>query len=155
MSEVKATAGIPFPPPLIYVAGLLLAVPLEIVFPTGGLPLAVTIAGAVLGIGLGAALDWDAAKRFMRAGTPAIPFQPTQALVLTGPYRFTRNPMYLGMAALYVGLAFAFGLLWAFAILPFVILIIDRMVIAREEPYLERLFGEEYREYKQRVRRWI
>ena len=153
--QKKPTAGIPFPPPTVYLAGLLLAIPLELLFPTGDLPTAVTIAGAVIGIGLSLFFDLDATRRFSRAGTPAIPFKPTEALVTTGPYRVTRNPMYVGMACLYVALALIFGLLWAFAFLPFVILIIDRLVIAREEPYLERLFGQEYLDYKQRVRRWL
>jgi protein-S-isoprenylcysteine O-methyltransferase Ste14 len=84
-----------------------------------------------------------------------IPANPTTALVTSGPYRFTRNPMYLGMAFLYVAFAFGFGVMWAMALLPVVILVVDRFVIAREEPYLERKFGQRYRDYKARVRRWI
>jgi protein-S-isoprenylcysteine O-methyltransferase Ste14 len=63
--------------------------------------------------------------------------------------------MYVGMAFLYLSLAFAFGLLWPLAILPFVLLAVNRLVIAREEPYLERTFGEDYRAYRGRVRRWL
>jgi protein-S-isoprenylcysteine O-methyltransferase Ste14 len=81
--------------------------------------------------------------------------KPDTALVTSGPYRFTRNPMYLGMAFLYVGFAFAFGVIWALAFLPAVIVVVDRFVIAREEPYLERNFGQAYRDYKARVRRWV
>jgi protein-S-isoprenylcysteine O-methyltransferase Ste14 len=65
----------------------------------------------------------------------------------------TRNPMYVGMAFLYV--AFAFGVMWALAFLPAVLLIVDRFVIAREEPYLEAKFGRAYRDYKARARRWL
>lgn len=154
-NQKHSTAGIPFPPPTVYLAGLLLSIPLELAFPTGGPPTVVRVLGALLGLGAFAYLAGDAMRRFTRAGTPAIPFKPTEALVTTGPYRFTRNPMYVGMATLYVALALAFGLLWAFAFLPVVILLIDRLVIAREEPYLERLFGQEYRDYKRRVRRWV
>jgi protein-S-isoprenylcysteine O-methyltransferase Ste14 len=151
----QSTAGVPFPPPLVYLAGLLIGIGLEIAFPTAALPTAVAIAGAALGIGASLLLDVNAMRWFGRARTPAIPFKPTTALVTDGPYRVTRNPMYLGMAALYAGVAFAFGLLWAFALLPVVLVVIDRVVIAREEPYLERLFGEQYLAYKRRVRRWI
>jgi protein-S-isoprenylcysteine O-methyltransferase Ste14 len=80
---------------------------------------------------------------------------PTTALVTSGPYRFTRNPMYLGMSFLYIAFAFAFGVIWALAFLPAVIVMVDRFVIAREEPYLEQKFGQSYRAYKARVRRWL
>lgn len=92
---------------------------------------------------------------FRRAKTSMVPMKPTTALVTSGPYRLTRNPMYLGMAVLYVALALALGVIWALAVLPFVIFAVDRLVIAREEPYLERKFGEQYRQYKGRVRRWV
>ncbi len=83
------------------------------------------------------------------------PWRASSALVTSGPYRFTRNPMYLGMASLYAGIALAFGLLWSLALLLAVLVVIDRGVIAREERYLERRFGDEYRIYKQQVRRWL
>jgi protein-S-isoprenylcysteine O-methyltransferase Ste14 len=63
--------------------------------------------------------------------------------------------MYVGMAVLYAALALSLGVIWALAVLPLVIIAVDRLVIAREEPYLERKFGDQYREYKSRVRRWI
>ncbi len=63
--------------------------------------------------------------------------------------------MYLGMALLYLGLALAFGLLWAVALLPIVVAVIDRGVIAREESYLEAKYGAAYNDYRGRVRRWI
>ena len=133
----------------------MIGVGLEIAFPVDPLPTIVSVIGAVAGIGGSMLLDGGAMRRFLRAGTPAIPFKPSTALVTSGHYRITRNPMYVGMASLYIGLAFAFGLIWAFALLPIVVVVIDRLVIAREEPYLERLFGEEYLAYKRRVRRWI
>jgi protein-S-isoprenylcysteine O-methyltransferase Ste14 len=81
--------------------------------------------------------------------------RPTTALVTSGPYRLTRNPMYLGMAFLYAGLALSFGVTWSLAFLPLVLLAVDRLAILREEHYLEAKFGEEYRRYKARVRRWL
>jgi protein-S-isoprenylcysteine O-methyltransferase Ste14 len=92
---------------------------------------------------------------FRRAGTSMIVTNPTTAMVTSGPYRFTRNPMYLGMAFLYIALALAFGVIWALIVLPAVIVAVDRLVIAREEPYLEAKFGDRYRAYKRRVRRWL
>ncbi len=148
-------AGVPVPPPLIFVAGLAAGGVAELVRSTSGpaWPISATI-GAV-GVLAWLALDGMASLRFKRAGTPVIPFKPTTALVVDGPYRMSRNPIYLGMAALYVGLAFLLGLMWALLFLPFVLVAIDRLIIAREEPYLERKFGQEYVEYKKRVRRWI
>lgn len=149
------TPGVPFPPPLAYAAGFGIGLVLEMLIGPGGLPGWVRIAGAVLGLAAFVALDTSAMIRFNRAGTNPAPFKPTHALVTDGPYRVTRNPMYLGMACLYAAAAFAFDVLFAFAVLPLVLVVIDRLAIAREEPYLERLFGEQYRAYRARVRRWI
>lgn len=149
------TAGVPAPPPLIFLGGFLVGVALELAVPVDALPTVVRILGAAAGLGLWLWLDGAAMARFKRAGTPAIPFKPSTALVTSGVYRFTRNPMYLGMACAYLGLAFAFDVVWALPILPLVIIAIDRLVIAREEPYLERKFGSAYSDYRGRVRRWL
>ena len=149
------TAGIRFPPPLLYIAGFLVGVVLEAAFPIDGPPAWARVTGGVLGGGAWLLLDGAATIWFRRAGTSMIPFNPTTALVTTGPYRVTRNPMYLGMACLYAGLAVAVGIIWALAVLPLVVLAVDRLVIAREEPYLEQRFGQQYTEYKARVRRWL
>jgi protein-S-isoprenylcysteine O-methyltransferase Ste14 len=92
---------------------------------------------------------------FHRAGTSAKPWRPATALVLTGPYRFTRNPMYLGFTLLYLGITLWVNSVWPLLILPVVVVVMDRGVIAREEAYLEARFGEEHRRYKARVRRWV
>lgn len=149
------TPGIRIPPPTYYVVAFLAAIALELAFPTSWPSLGVRIAVAVLAAGAWLALDGAAMVSFRRAGTSMVPMNPTTALVTSGPYRFTRNPMYLGMAFLYLAFAFAFGVMWALAFLPAVIVIVDRFVIAREEPYLERKFGQAYRDYKARVRRWV
>jgi protein-S-isoprenylcysteine O-methyltransferase Ste14 len=149
------TSGIRVPPPLYYVAAFLAGVALELIFPTSWPPLGVRLAAALFAGAAWLALDGAAMVSFRRAGTSMVPMNPTTALVTSGPYRVTRNPMYVGMAFLYVALAFAFGVIWALAFLPAVIVMIDRFVIAREEPYLERKFGQAYRDYKARVRRWL
>jgi protein-S-isoprenylcysteine O-methyltransferase Ste14 len=115
----------------------------------------VRIAVAVLAVAAWLALDGAAMLSFRRARTSMVPVKPSTALVTSGPYRLTRNPMYVGMAFLYVGFAFAFGVIWALALLPAVLVIVDRLVIAREEAYLERKFGQDYRDYQARVRRWL
>jgi protein-S-isoprenylcysteine O-methyltransferase Ste14 len=149
------TAGVPFPPPLFFVIGFLVGVGLELLWPIPGLPTLPALLIAAAGGALWLYLDGAASFSFRRAGTSIIPFKPTTALVTSGPYRVTRNPMYVGMAALHIALAVAFGVIWALIVLPLVLIAVDRLVIAREERYLERKFGAEYTAYGQRVRRWL
>jgi protein-S-isoprenylcysteine O-methyltransferase Ste14 len=151
----RDVAGVPLPPPLIFVLGLVAGGLLELVWSTSAPPWPVTVPVVVVGVVVWLVLDGESSIRFKRAGTPVIPFKPSTALVTDGAYRFTRNPIYLGMAALYVALAVGLGLMWSFLFLPSILLAVDRLVIAREEAYLERRFGQEYVDYKQRVRRWI
>ena len=138
-----------------YVAAFLVGVALELVFPTNWPSSVVRLAAALLAGAGWLALDIAAIAHFGAAGTSIWPMNPSTALVTSGPYRFTRNPQYLGIACLYVALVFAFGVIWALAILPGVLVIIDRRIIPREERYLERKFGQAYGDYKARVRRWL
>jgi protein-S-isoprenylcysteine O-methyltransferase Ste14 len=115
-------------------------------------PLAVTILIPAIGIAGWLALDGAAMLSFSRAGTSMIPVRPSAALVTTGPYRFTRNPVYLGMAFLYLAFAIGLGPLIA---LPVVLATVDRLVIAREEAYLVRRFGQPYRACLEETRRWV
>jgi protein-S-isoprenylcysteine O-methyltransferase Ste14 len=149
------TSGVRIPPPLFYIGGFLVGVALELAFPIDDPPLAISLAAALIGGGLWLALDGAAMLFFRRAGTSMVPMNPTSALVTSGPYRFTRNPMYLGMAFLYVAIAFALGVIWALVLLPVVIVAVDQLVISREEAYLVRRFGQPYHEYMARVRRWL
>lgn len=140
---------------MIYVAGFLLGVAIEVVVPVSGLPSSLALAAGVVGIAAWLALDGWAMLLFQKVRTAIPPTKPTTALVTSGPYRVTRNPMYVGMAFLYAGLALALGMIWSLALLPVVLFIVDRLLIAREERYLAARFGEEYREYKRCVRRWL
>ena len=90
-----------------------------------------------------------------RAGSNVPTTRPTTAIVESGPYRFTRNPIYVGMCVGLVGLAIAFDELWLLIVLVPFALVIRYGVIAREEAYLERKFGDVYRGYRSRVRRWL
>lgn len=148
-----------FPPPAVYVALFLLALILESV---ARLPLHADRAGAhlldLLGVALviaGAVMMLWGIATFWRARTTILPFEPASALVRHGPYRFTRNPMYVGMTVAYVGAAFAMNVAWPFVVLPVAIWVIQRYVIRPEEEYLERTFGADYAEFRARVRRWI
>jgi protein-S-isoprenylcysteine O-methyltransferase Ste14 len=149
------TAGVIAPPPLVFLAGLIVGFGLEALLPGADLPALVEwgLGGLLVLGGLGLLLWFNTS--FSRKGTAVEPWKPTTAIVTTGPYRFTRNPAYLGMALTYVGIALLSSALWVLVPLPFVLAVIDRGVIAREERYLERKFGEEYVSYKRTVRRWI
>lgn len=104
-----------------------------------------------LGLGLGA---W-AFRTFARHKTPPGPRAPTVALVQDGPYGFSRNPIYLSFALMYLGFSCIFNYLPALILFVPVVILADRKQIQREERYLEAKFNEEYRSYKSKVRRWV
>ena len=106
-------------------------------------------------LAMGAALNLWASGRFTKHEVGICPFSPAPRLVEDGPYRFTRNPMYLSLALVYLGVTALINSLWPLLLFPPVIWIISTFVIAREEAYLERKFGATYLEYKKRVRRWL
>jgi protein-S-isoprenylcysteine O-methyltransferase Ste14 len=147
--------GIRVPPPLIYLGGFVCGLLAELVAPSPGLPNWLRIGGAAAGIVLLLLLDTRAMLRFRRVGTPFNPARAAEALVTDGPYRLTRNPMYLGMACAYAGAALAAEALWSLALLALVLLIIDRVIIPKEEAHLAASFGEQYLRYRGRVRRWL
>ncbi len=148
-------SGVKIPPPLIYAGSFVLALLLENIFPISILPKTIGRSAALLCIAIWVILSIWSISLFRRARTSFVPIKPATALVVSGPYRFTRNPMYLGFAFLYLGLASLFALFWGLILLPVMIAVIQSYVIAREEQYLERKFGEEYLRYKARVRRWM
>jgi protein-S-isoprenylcysteine O-methyltransferase Ste14 len=149
------TAGVIAPPPLLYLGGLAAGFALRSALPATRLRPAVRwpVGSALLTVG--GTLMGSFVRAFARADTPVSPYSPSTALVTSGPYRISRNPAYLGMALVYAGIAVSAEALWALAPLPAVLAVIDRGVIAREERYLERSLGDEYRSYKQRTRRWL
>lgn len=148
-------AGVVVPPPLIYVAFFLLAVGLQSIVALSPLPAAPwrTVGLVLIAAWLG--LFVSSLTRFWAAGTSVLPVRPSTALVVAGPYRLTRNPMYLGMLLLYAGIACWLGLVWPLLLAPLLVWVMQRAVIQREERYLERKFGEAYRQYRARVRRWL
>ncbi|MFC3326473.1 methyltransferase family protein [Mesorhizobium cantuariense] len=150
-------AGVIALPPLIFLGFLAAAAVLETVIPLPALAAqapARYLSGAVLAA-CGFGIIFMAAGRFRAAGTNIPPTLPTTALVVDGIYRRTRNPFYLGATLVYLGLGVAAGSFWAIGLVVPLLWVINTGVIAREERYLERKFGDTYRAYKARVRRWI
>jgi protein-S-isoprenylcysteine O-methyltransferase Ste14 len=139
------------PPPLIFGGLLTLGLLLRSKPATLGIPsmlggLALVAGLVILGLALGL---------FRKSGTRAEPWQPSSALVMDGIYRRTRNPMYLGMTAVCLGVAMIFRSVPALLLTAVAAVIIDRFVIPREEAYLKRRFGDDYAGYSQQVRRWL
>lgn len=153
-------AGVSFPPPFVYAAGFLIGLlvnrwwPLAITAASGP-PAVARIAAAAAAFLAWIAFFAGALAAFQRAGTTLIPNRPATAFVERGPYRFSRNPMYVSLVALYVGLALWLNTWWPLVLLPVVILVIQVAVIAREERYLASAFPEPYAAYCKRVRRWL
>jgi protein-S-isoprenylcysteine O-methyltransferase Ste14 len=155
-NQNKDHASVLFPPPLAYVAALLLGLRLQSSFPVPVLlpkTLRTFLSGALLGTGI--TIGALAIREMQSAGTNVQPQQPTTALVTEGPYRFTRNPIYLSMTLIYSGLAMLTNALWPLLLLPLPLQLLKRGVIEREERYLEHKFGERYQRYKESVPRWI
>jgi protein-S-isoprenylcysteine O-methyltransferase Ste14 len=157
MAVEPDSPGLRFPPPFIYLGVLLFGLAAErfATLRSFGIDWRLLAAmGAPLFVA-GGAIMLAAAGLFRRLGTNIPPSQPTTLIATTGPYRWTRNPMYLGMALIYAGLAIGFDGPIAFALLPLALLVIQTQVIAREERYLAAKFGGDYRRYKAEVRRWL
>jgi protein-S-isoprenylcysteine O-methyltransferase Ste14 len=153
-----ATPGIHVPPPLIFVAGFTAGWLLHREWPLALVGAAAPAVRLGLGWGLvavGLALMWTGLATFLLARTAVLPIRPATRLVTTGLYRFSRNPMYLGMTLLYIGGALVVDSLWPLALLPLVLVLLVRFVIRLEERYLAATFGEAYEEYRRRVRRWF
>jgi protein-S-isoprenylcysteine O-methyltransferase Ste14 len=154
-NDEQDNPGIKVPPPLIYLLPLLLGLILDRRAHIPFLPSGVRrIIGWPL-VGGGVSLMSWFIFTMRRADTPIDPREPVSNLATDGPFRYTRNPAYLGLAMIYAGIAVLRNTLWAMLLLPLVLYVIQREVIGREERYLERTFGEEYLDYKARVRRWV
>ncbi len=113
--------------------------------------LLVGIAEIAIALGI---IVW-AGVTLLRSGATPHPMRPTPTLVQSGPFSLTRNPMYLGMAVLYLGITFAANAFWPVIFLPEAIALSYLFAIRFEEAYLGRAFGDAYTEYRSRVRRWI
>jgi protein-S-isoprenylcysteine O-methyltransferase Ste14 len=157
METAQDGAGVRFPPPLIYIIGLVVGIYAGGALNLSHLGLSHGLRNVLSGVFLvaGIIVMFAGAGLLRSRKTGIIPFKPATCLVDTGIYGVTRNPMYLGMALTYAGLAILFNSLAALVLLPVVLAIVQMQVIAREEAYLERAFGRDYIAYKSRVRRWI
>jgi protein-S-isoprenylcysteine O-methyltransferase Ste14 len=153
-----AAASVVTRPPLVYLAFLLLGLVLDRVLP---LPLALPgtalmqwMAGGGL-ILVGVAIMAAGARNFSRSATPVPSNQPVRVLVTSGIHGWSRNPIYIGMFLVYAGIGIAADSQWILILALPLAIALRYGVVAREEAYLERRFGDAYRDYKARVRRWL
>ena len=153
-----ATAGVIARPPLLFLGTLLLGIAVDRLLPSpftipGGGTLRWIVASFLILVG--AALAVAAIRNFSRSATPVPTNVPTRALVTTGIHGWTRNPIYLGMFLIYGGIGIVVRSPWILILLLLLAIAMRYGVVAREEAYLERRFGDAYRDYKARVRRWL
>lgn len=160
MTETKGRGpGVDFPPPFFFVAGFAIGWAIDryvyhIATPTNP---TFTRAMEVLGSALllaGLTLAFWGIATFGRMKTAIFPNRDASHLVVAGPYKYTRNPMYSGLTIAYFGLSIMFLFVWPVLLLPLVLIAVYRFVIAREERYLATAFGDQYRQYQQQVGRW-
>lgn len=156
MSDGEDTAQVVIRPPLAWALAAIAGFALNWLLPLPFMPATVPAGwlGGALFVAALALATW-AIVTIARAGSNVPTNLPTTSIVDTGPYRFTRNPIYLGMLLGQLGLTVAFDSLWLLITLAPFALVIRYGVVAREEAYLERKFGEVYRGYRARVRRWL
>ena len=157
MDADRTGPGVRLPPPAVFLAGLGLGFLLQRRFPLAfaapGNPLP-RLLGALLVLGSGALALWSF-RTFRRAHTTVRPDRSASALLTGGPFRFTRNPLYLSLSLLHIGVALLADALWPALMLLPVLLVIRFHVIAREERHLAARFEADYQVYRQTVRRWF
>ena len=148
-------ANVRFPPPLIHMVAIMAAVGIAAL-----LPLALPPSGLSVGLGFGLLIlslliAGSAFRQFAHSGNPVPPNQPVNDLMDRGPFRFTRNPLYLALALLQAAIGLISGNAWVLITLLPALLVVRYYVIAREEAYLARRFGQDYLDYQARIRRWF
>jgi protein-S-isoprenylcysteine O-methyltransferase Ste14 len=142
-------------PPLVYLVAIALGLLLELIWPLRLAPTAIGVPLGAIAVFLGVALFLYAVRTLRSAGTPVPGDRATTTIVDTGPFRFSRNPIYLSFSLVVLGIAFSVNSWWLVATLALAVALMSLVVIPREERYLERRFPTEYLPYKASVRRWL
>ena len=142
-------------PPLVYLTSLVAGAVIQLAIPLPFLPGTLAMPLGVPFVGVAIALFSDSVGKFWVAGTPVPARKPTAVIARTGPYRVSRNPIYLAFSLFQLGIAICVNSVWLLATLVVAVALIHYVVIRREEKYLERTFGAQYLDYKASVRRWL
>ena len=158
MKVTKDSPGVYVPPPLVYIACFLLSFLLQGYFTIRSAFFFHSVAANIIGLLIiisGLIFAVPALRQFYKTKNTIVLIKPANSLQTTGIYSFTRNPMYLSLMLIYLGMAFIFGNWWTLILVPLLIILVSYRIILPEERYLGRAFGEEYEIYKRKVRRWI
>ena len=147
--------GVVARPPLIYLCSILIGLALQFVWPLKVLPAALeaTLGGSLMLVAI--VLFTLSVREFLAAGTAIQTQRPTTTILRTGPYRFSRNPIYVSFTLLYIGIGVWVNSAWLLGMLIPTLIVVSYGVIAREERYLAQKFGDKYLRYKASVRRWL
>jgi len=155
VKEKDDKPGVVAPPPLIFLGGLMVGFLINWFYPFAMLSKVFGYAAGTSLLAAGLVIIFIVRSKMKKANTNIEPWKPTNAILSDGVFAYSRNPVYVGMILIYIGVVFLLNSLWVLPPLFLVLLAMHYGVILREERYLERKFGEEYLVYKQRVRRWI
>ncbi len=156
--KTQGHPGVRFPPPLFFILGFVVSLLVHKFLPLYLIPDSLRGIFSIIGnlctlTGL-AFMIWGLLT-FLRFRTAVSPYRPASQVVTTGPYRFSRNPMYVGFTAAYIGGILSINTLWPLLLLPVVLWLLVVLVIRPEERYLRQAFGSVYIDYASRVRRWL
>ncbi len=157
MSEHDKTdiPGVIMPPPYLFLGLVVIGTALDAVWPMPLMPASMQIMGGGVLIVMAVSLLGSALVRFRRAETHVETWKPSSALVTNGPYRVTRNPIYIAFGLAFLGLACALDNIWLAGLTVVLMIVLDVGVVRREERYLAAKFGDAYTTYCQHVRRWL
>ena len=148
-------ANVIAPPPVIYLVFVLLGLIMHYIWPLPIIAAAKIFWIAIIIITMGVVIAILARREFERSGTSVRPDRPTTTIIRTGPYRYSRNPLYLSLTLIQTGIGVWVNSLWVLLMIIPAVLTMRHGVIVREEKYLARKFGKEYMDYKASVRRWL
>ena len=153
--QIKDSPDVIWCPPIIFLGALGLGLLVDWLFPSQRLlSESWQLAGGILGA-TGTAIGFWGVFAFHRAGTNVRPDLPVTSLVTTGPFRYSRNPLYMALTIIYLGITLSAGSLWPLLTLMPALAVVHWKIVLREEQYLESRFGDGYRTYKAQVNRWI
>jgi protein-S-isoprenylcysteine O-methyltransferase Ste14 len=157
-NEMKDNPGVIAPPPLIFLSGLLLGGLINWFYPLYIFPARYLLFARIVGtllIVLGLGIIFNVRAKMQRVETNIEPWKPTNSIITEGIYAYSRNPVYVAMILIYFGVTIIVDSMWILSFIFLVFFVMHFGVILREEKYLEKKFGEEYLNYKNKVRRWI
>jgi protein-S-isoprenylcysteine O-methyltransferase Ste14 len=150
----RGGARVRVPPPLVFLTFAVLGVVMRWLYPLGVAGTGVRIVGGVI-LAAGLALNVWSVRPFRRTGQKPLPGNPAPSLIIDGPYRFSRNPMYLSVVLVVTGASLLAANAWIALFVAPAIAVVHYTSVVKEEAYLDERFGEAYRQYKARVRRYL